>query len=620
MVATYNPINNTITINGTGNTLSSVFTDINNINVLEKNISNEYILKANIEIIYGGELIIDGDTLKFNDLYRLLNHGDLNINNSLITSINTVDIIKRGFIKATRSSYTDGYTFNLTNSTISYLGPGGTDIDYTGRDAILLYAISVGTIGARIPPIINNNIFEYNNLDLTANGRDDIVTNNIFRNAQGSYIVKISNHGTFDNNTLYNNTNARGYTVFTWEDAIISNNTFYDNYIGLSGIMIKEGHGGAIVKGNLFYNNYGDGSRIVIDGSTRIKWSYVENNTILDKEGYGIYIVGNGYLGSFDVLGVVRNNIIDGAGQMGIRYSATGYFGSQSANHMRVYDNIIRNTRVGIDVEGNPHNDSVAVNNVITGSSLYDIQFGRFADAGDSTPKFINLYYNQAKVDMRTGRFFDYKYLDIKVIDNNGNPISGTIIDITNNIDSNFPSININGDNKTSFITGSDGHIPLPSDPMNSAAILDFYKTSTTQQEMSYTITATYSGFSNSATVTPDNTWYRSIPDSYQNTVTIQLPIDISVSNIMGKVTDSNNNPIQNVSVSNSDGSSTITDINGNYTISNLPPGNYTLTVSKTGYISQSYDFTVLSTETITKDFTLLYCPVPICEINIIQL
>lgn len=705
MTATYNSTNNTIIINATGNTLLSVSADINNIDIIEKNINNEYILKANVEIISGGELFLENITLKFNDMYRILNHGDLNINASLITSINT-DITKRGFIKSTRTDYMPGYTFNLTNSTISYLGPGGYDIDNVYRCAIYLCAhpcATPGTFGARIPPIINNNIFEYNTVDLVADGRNDIVTNNTFRNSQGNFIVQISNHGTFDNNTLYNNTNGRGYTVLTWADAIITNNTFHDNHFSDGGVhlLIKEGGGGAIIRNNLFYNNTGAGARIGITGSTHNVWSYIENNIINDKYGYGINIVGNGYLGGYDVYAIVRNNTIDGASAFGIRYSAGGYFGSGGAKHVRLNDNIIKNVGWGIVVEGFPHDDSIAINNSITDSKYpyYDVEMGHYSSAGDITPMFINLKYNIALVLVNTGRFLDYKFLDVKVVDVNNIPINNANVTIVNIIDNNYPPINIEGQIKTSFITNSNGHTSLPSDSTNSIAILDFYKTSTIQQEMSYTITATYGSFSNSITITPDITWYRAIPDTYQNTVTIQLPIDISISNITGKITDSDNNPLSNTKIfirditnpiqnnpiivtstlisggpvdtnewkinntihtnttdiltiyphdlpiglhdvqykgtnycgstttltqqiDNINGYNLLSDINGNYFISSLLPGKYTLTVMKNGYETQSYDYTIVSTETITKDFTLStsICPTPICEFTLTQL
>ncbi len=123
------------------------------------------------------------------------------------------------------------------------------------------------------------------------------------------------------------------------------------------------------------------------------------------------------------------------------------------------------------------------------------------------------------------GEFRFYYLLDVKVEDINGNPVEGATVTITNDVDSNYPSINYKWENKTSFITGADGHTPLPSDPENSAAILDFWQTKTEKREMSYIITAEKDGYSNSTTVNPDSSWYRSDPNTYQNTITIVLPL-----------------------------------------------------------------------------------------------
>jgi len=174
---------------------------------------------------------------------------------------------------------------------------------------------------------------------------------------------------------------------------------------------------------------------------------------------------------------------------------------------------------------------------------------------------------------------------------------------------------------KTSFTTGNDGHTPLPSDSLNTAVILNNLRNSVTNVVMSHTIQATLSGISNTITVTPDSTWYRTNPEIYQNTVTIQLLVDTLLGSITGKITDINNVAMSGVLIENSNGYSTTSDINGNYTISTLSPGNYSLTVSKIGYISQTYNYSIVSTETINKDFVLLLdCPIPICNINITQI
>ncbi len=86
---------------------------------------------------------------------------------------------------------------------------------------------------------------------------------------------------------------------------------------------------------------------------------------------------------------------------------------------------------------------------------------------------------------------------------------------------------------------------------------------------------------------------------------------------ITGNVKNSTNTNISGAIVS--DGTrQNITDVNGNYTLLNVPEGTYTLTVSATGYITQNISgIIVVPTLTTTKNFTLLQCPIPICNINI---
>ena len=52
-------------------------------------------------------------------------------------------------------------------------------------------------------------------------------------------------------------------------------------------------------------------------------------------------------------------------------------------------------------------------------------------------------------------------------------------------------------------------------------------------------------------------------------------------------------------------GGSTTTDANGNYTLSNVPAGSYTMTASHTGWFKQSKTVTVTSGATTTANFTL---------------
>ncbi|MFM8959695.1 MAG: carboxypeptidase-like regulatory domain-containing protein, partial [Bacteroidota bacterium] len=75
---------------------------------------------------------------------------------------------------------------------------------------------------------------------------------------------------------------------------------------------------------------------------------------------------------------------------------------------------------------------------------------------------------------------------------------------------------------------------------------------------------------------------------------------------ISGRIVDKSNQPIvgANVTVKGSSTGSA-TDLNGNYSIGNLRPGNVTLDVSYLGYKTQSISLTVRSSGVTTANFTL---------------
>ncbi len=75
---------------------------------------------------------------------------------------------------------------------------------------------------------------------------------------------------------------------------------------------------------------------------------------------------------------------------------------------------------------------------------------------------------------------------------------------------------------------------------------------------------------------------------------------------VTGTVTDSSTgNPIQGASVSADTGQNDTTDQNGDYTLSNVPTGNRTITASASGYVMQQKPATVNDGQTTIVDFAL---------------
>lgn len=78
------------------------------------------------------------------------------------------------------------------------------------------------------------------------------------------------------------------------------------------------------------------------------------------------------------------------------------------------------------------------------------------------------------------------------------------------------------------------------------------------------------------------------------------------VGSLTGTVNNASNQPLTGVNIQILNGVSAITNVEGHYAIPNLVPGTYQVTVSKNGYVSQTTSFTVLTSQAVTRDFTLV--------------
>ena len=205
----------------------------------------------------------------------------------------------------------------------------------------------------------------------------------------------------------------------------------------------------------------------------------------------------------------------------------------------------------------------------------------------------------------------NYYYLDVKVEDENGNPVEGAIVTVENIDNPSYSPINMEDTWPPTSIstthTESNGHIPLPGNASGTMAIMDYLKTSSSEEHFSYKITAEKDGYSTSTTVNPDSSWYRADPNTYQNTVVIVLPTTIETGSISGTVTNSSNGaPIKDARVETGTRYDN-TDEYGEYTISNIPAGTYTVTASVEGYENASESATVIADQTTRVNFALTF-------------
>lgn len=135
----------------------------------------------------------------------------------------------------------------------------------------------------------------------------------------------------------------------------------------------------------------------------------------------------------------------------------------------------------------------------------------------------------------------------------------------------------------------TEGSNPLPNATVT-AACSDGSRTATTNGNGDYSFIYVRSG---TCTLTPSKAGYTFNPSSRtvsggppylvtdQNFAAIPNPSTYSIS---GRVVDGNGAPIANVAVSDGAGHTATTNGNGDYTLSNLPAGSYTVTPSKGGY------------------------------------
>jgi len=138
----------------------------------------------------------------------------------------------------------------------------------------------------------------------------------------------------------------------------------------------------------------------------------------------------------------------------------------------------------------------------------------------------------------------NFNYADILVQTQNNIPIYNAEILVYNKINNLYPSINRNGNAKTTFTIGVDGHTPLPrGNDSDTPVLMSHWQNSTTRQNMSYLISVfdpshLYTStptliFPNgtllslsplaTATVSPNESWYRPNPNTYQNTTVITI-------------------------------------------------------------------------------------------------
>ena len=177
------------------------------------------------------------------------------------------------------------------------------------------------------------------------------------------------------------------------------------------------------------------------------------------------------------------------------------------------------------------------------------------------SPKYPECTVNliNTKIGQFSGNTSRQKYyLDVKVLDSNGNPLPGAEVKVKNEIDDlNHPAENLlrgekyyqlsgqlssSGDSyfegqdvnwikgltdindHRTAITGVNGHTPKPSDNLNTLVVTASESSNSKKSNYAYTVTASKDGYTSTlSNINVNSTWLRSNPEDYQNTILLTL-------------------------------------------------------------------------------------------------
>lgn len=173
-------------------------------------------------------------------------------------------------------------------------------------------------------------------------------------------------------------------------------------------------------------------------------------------------------------------------------------------------------------------------NHAVIDSDFYDNVYKDIWLHDSINTKLLNTEFS--KMLISTGDYTINRYFDLLLIDET--PISGASIDIMNEVDISFESVNGYANDKTTFYTTSTGHTTFPNtDRANSPAIAEYYRSSDgTYQQFSHTATITTPDDRTVTLtgITPDSSWYRADPNVPTYTITAIIPEVNSVPDITG--------------------------------------------------------------------------------------
>jgi parallel beta-helix repeat protein len=519
----YDPVTRLIAIENGIAYPQDIAVAVSNPSVFDRS-GNTYIITANLFIDSGAGLIIKDVTWKFNcssnGEYGIDSEGILNIDNSTITVTNTN--------YRSKGMYCDKISHHLSiiDSEISYLGVPGNNFGITS-----IYPSD----DSHYSNISNNTIHHsHGGLWLEHHSQGTTVKNNIIYDVsdQGITCKGKGKSIIIDNNEIYNISGSDCIGILSWSrNAIISNNTVHDLLETISSGIVPKQTINVTIFNNTIYNIPSRGLYATYyDFESSVLGNTVTNNTVYNC-GYGITTK------SYNLISVISNNTVYDCGtgldiQRAYNHTFSNnnwhnnniniLFASGAPTDIKFINERIENaTSYGIRSQSSGSYDNTIFQDCIFDGNLYDV---RFETLSTLELIFINTEYSTVSFTENDNTILSYFYCDVFVQNAYLQGVNGAVFSFENELDSNYPSLNVYGENKSSFIAVANGHTPLPTNPVNSAVILDYWQTNTEKTEMTYTITAEKDVYSTTVTgVNPDETWYRSDPNIPSHTVTITL-------------------------------------------------------------------------------------------------
>lgn len=518
-------------------------------------------LNGNIVIVEGGTLVIDNSEVKFKNNYsaehglRAYGNGKFILKNGSTFGTNDMDsgcnilLFDEAEVQANDSTFM-GLTGDLTQ-TVSALK--GSFVLYRSGKNSYFYNTTfknsyrcMNTYATDLT-VLNCTFENIKNIALSPAYCNFVLKNSTFKNfpsssyplmpqslhssiIENNYFENISENSNYCIDLLYYNNNViirknnlnntiRAIVINSNnKDITIENNYIHDNpTTGLfTGISYKSSN---ITIRNNTGNNMGEGIVSIGHGAT----GYDNENIQI----YGNILTNQGSYGPALSVQMQNSSVYDNIFQAGAFSKVAGLKTlNYTSNPKGKTANVVftNNTFDGYNygMEFHSAENITFINCIVKNSTSYDIAF---FDGDNKNHKFINTFFDENKVyfDNEVDTFEPYWYANIRVVDENGIPVSEAKVNITNIIDPDCTPLCINGEQESNFLTNDEGYIQSIKNKEDTIIIQDYFQSKSTKVEYEYNITAEKDDMYGYFVINPNITFYCQDSDTQNNIITVVL-------------------------------------------------------------------------------------------------